>query len=688
MHPWYTRSLLAAMLVAVPHVAAQTIQWEPVGNPPGGVITRCTYDAADDALLAIAAWPSSYNNRLTAGAIYRSTDRGASWSVVSADIRAANPNFCRPRDLALLPGGVVLAAIEGNGVFRSTNSGINWTASSSGLTSLTVHALGVDPAGTVYAGTQSAGIFTSTNGGVNWTPANTGFGNQRAQGFAFGSGYAVVATAGGGVYKRIGSGAWMPANNGLTTTNIGKLLRLADGRILVGSSVGAFVSSDAAQSWGVLAGPFAGDFVGVLFESAGDLVVGGDAGVFRSLDGGTNWSPLYTGSGDARGNEICSDNLGNWYLATAGRGVFISPDHSNWVEANDGIAGHTIHRLIVTRDGTIVAGMFGVGIVRSTDGGQTWQQSSLASRFIFSLAESPWGDLFAGNYTINEGVSDGHAWRSRDQGATWQMIDTGIPMAAMISGFAFGAPGQVWLSCAWNPGGIFASTNSGDTWTRLGPPQNIPAYCIARSNVGDFYFGSEGRSVWRLPAGGSTWIDLGMSQSQQFSIATAANGTVYVGHDRHLTGVYRSTDGGQTFLPAPNFPGQEGQSIVTLPNNEVYAATLLQGVQHSSDNGQTWQTENAGLPGTMSFCLTLGPDGRLYSGQPGFGVYRTTTPVNCAPLGDLNLDQVVDLSDLANLLAHFGNGGATFADGDLNADTSVNLTDLAMLLASFGTRCA
>lgn len=56
--------------------------------------------------------------------------------------------------------------------------------------------------------------------------------------------------------------------------------------------------------------------------------------------------------------------------------------------------------------------------------------------------------------------------------------------------------------------------------------------------------------------------------------------------------------------------------------------------------------------------------------------------------GDLNGDLVVDLTDLATLLAHFGTAsGATLADGDLNGDGAVDLTDLARLLSNFGQNC-
>lgn len=56
--------------------------------------------------------------------------------------------------------------------------------------------------------------------------------------------------------------------------------------------------------------------------------------------------------------------------------------------------------------------------------------------------------------------------------------------------------------------------------------------------------------------------------------------------------------------------------------------------------------------------------------------------------GDLNSDNVVDLGDLAGLLANFGTvSGATTADGDLDGDGDVDLSDLAGLLAVFGVSC-
>jgi hypothetical protein len=55
--------------------------------------------------------------------------------------------------------------------------------------------------------------------------------------------------------------------------------------------------------------------------------------------------------------------------------------------------------------------------------------------------------------------------------------------------------------------------------------------------------------------------------------------------------------------------------------------------------------------------------------------------------GDVDGDLDVDLTDLAILLANFGQGGAVHSDGDLDNDGFVTLADLSILLAHFGAVC-
>ena len=55
---------------------------------------------------------------------------------------------------------------------------------------------------------------------------------------------------------------------------------------------------------------------------------------------------------------------------------------------------------------------------------------------------------------------------------------------------------------------------------------------------------------------------------------------------------------------------------------------------------------------------------------------------------DLNADQVVDVSDLLQLLGAFGQtSGAALAANDVNGDGGVAVADLLLVLAGFGQRC-
>ncbi|MFN0137022.1 MAG: PQQ-dependent sugar dehydrogenase [Phycisphaerae bacterium] len=76
-------------------------------------------------------------------------------------------------------------------------------------------------------------------------------------------------------------------------------------------------------------------------------------------------------------------------------------------------------------------------------------------------------------------------------------------------------------------------------------------------------------------------------------------------------------------------------------------------------------------------------DGEIYKIIPS-GV----PPALCPCLADIDDDRDVDLSDLARLLAHFGqSGSASRADGDLDQDEDVDLSDLSLLLSRFGLAC-
>ncbi len=107
--------------------------------------------------------------------IGRSTDGGATWTVVGAGISAA---IRRVLPTSNLQGGteVVLVAAD-SGLFRSVDAGLTYTAVTNGIPATTISAVTDDP-GLItrfYAATDG-NIYRSDDAGATWiTPANTGF---------------------------------------------------------------------------------------------------------------------------------------------------------------------------------------------------------------------------------------------------------------------------------------------------------------------------------------------------------------------------------------------------------------------------------------------------------------------------------------------------------------------------------
>lgn len=110
----------------------------------------------------------------------------------------------------------------------------------------------------------------------------------------------------------------------------------------------------------------------------------------------------------------------------------------------------------------------------------------------------------------------------------------------------------------------------------------------------------------------------------------------------------------------------------------------LIGCDDDSCSGQTSQMSFIADGGTTYLIRIGGFEGSQGSGT--IAISHTGTQFT----GDLNLDGIVNLQDLATLLAHFGLGPTppqTTADGDIDGDGDVDLPDLATLLANFGASC-
>jgi hypothetical protein len=160
-------------------------------------------DVGDFCTLGIVFSPTAAGSRSTTLSITTSAGN-LDLSLVGTGTIAANSIVVDPTAPTTLHAG-----LDGAGVYRSTDSGANWTAATTQPANLRIKALALRDSSTLYAATQGGGVFVSSDGGVNWAGCAT-----------------------------------QPAN-----LNLHSLLLAADGKLYAGSEAGVFVSGDGCGTW-------------------------------------------------------------------------------------------------------------------------------------------------------------------------------------------------------------------------------------------------------------------------------------------------------------------------------------------------------------------------------------------------------------------------------------------------------
>jgi photosystem II stability/assembly factor-like uncharacterized protein len=207
------------------------------------------------------------------------------------------------------------------------------------------------------------------------------------------------------------------------------------------------------------------------------------------------------------------------YAGTTRAGLFRSEDAgATWREINRGIVYKDIWALAQqSTTGVLYAGTSPAGVFRSDDRGETW----VACESLWQLPSTrqwhgpvpPYISRLK-DLTVSEtdpqlvigAIEEGWVIRSEDGGVTWQQIDQGVPHDSHTIRFVPGTPGTVVLG---TQDGMFRSADKGLTWSAandgLDGRRYTPAPLVTRASRPGALFSSiaaVGPGDWRRPEGG------------------------------------------------------------------------------------------------------------------------------------------------------------------------------------------
>jgi photosystem II stability/assembly factor-like uncharacterized protein len=292
----------------------------------------------------------------------------------------------------------------------------------------------------------------------------------------------------------------------------------------------------------------------------------GDGGVWKSDDYGRTWNPIFDGQP--------SQSIG---------AIAVAESNPNIVYV---ASGEGLHRPDLS---------VGDGIYKSTDAGKTWEHLGLRDgEQIPALAVDPhnanrlYAAVLGHPYGANE---ERGIYRSTDGGATWAKvlykdantggadveIDPSNPSVIYASLWEETlGPWEDGNTYDGSKGGLFKSTDGGDTWKQLtkGLPDNVVhiQVAIAASNPNRLY------------------ATLATNQESSYGSATGL-------------GVYRSDDAGENWYKATDDPRPAlkiGGGDLPVPKVDpknpdvVYSASIV--TERSMDGGKTWMSLR-GAPG-------------------------------------------------------------------------------------------
>jgi photosystem II stability/assembly factor-like uncharacterized protein len=333
-------------------------------------------------------------------------------------------------------------------------------------------------------------------------------------------------------------------------------------------------------------------------------------------------------------------------------------DGRQWTSTAEGLLNQVVFGIAVdsAADRTIYAGTAGSGVLKTVDGGARWSATNdgLAHRVVKAIVMDPASPrtLFVAAQEQFLG-SRGGVFRTTDGAAHWTQVGAQTLMRRVFSlTFDPSTRGQIYAGT--DGGGIYRSTDNGDTWASIDGGALVdsaegvtsiqqamhphPVYAIALDAADSriLYAGTD-TGVFRSRDAGAHWAPAssGLRDRRVRALVAhpVARGTLYAGTGDlsdlgRAGGVFKSTDGGESWIPA-GLPGQWVLALAVHPRRPaMVCAGTDQGVLCSDDGGVRWTAVATG--GEFRYVLSLvaspsRPD-LVFAGTEGNSIMKIAWP--------------------------------------------------------------
>lgn len=218
------------------------------------------------------------------------------------------------------------------------------------------------------------------------------------------------------------------------------------------------------------------------------------------------------------------------------------------------------------------------GVFESSNGGQTWQRTTLTGVDAMSLDSAADLTVWAsGHGVLSVSVDGGQTWRS--------VVPRGLP-SLDIHAFAVDPIDSQRLYAAVAGRGLFRSKDGGVSFVRVSRDIGGDVVSLALTESGELIASDSTRGLLLTLDGGRSWEPLMSTPLSSLAVNPANSGTVLGGGP----GVLLSWDGGRSFQEVLDLP-DGASSVAWAPSNADVAYALgFDGVLYRTvDRGQNWQ---------------------------------------------------------------------------------------------------